>query len=217
MSSPSTSLPPPADVSPELHASSAAPMDPERRSALLATCAVGGVGCAAAALPYIVSWGPSEREKAAGSPVDIDISALPLGKMQVAEWRGKPIWVLRRSPEMIAALRQDTDRLADPDSRRTAYPTPAYVMHDPATRSINPEYLVLIGICTHLGCSPSGPYASDENVQLGADAGFVCPCHGSTFDLAGRVFKNKPAADNLAVPPHRYLSAAQIRIGEDPT
>jgi ubiquinol-cytochrome c reductase iron-sulfur subunit len=189
-------------------------MDPERRAAIAATCVVGGVGCAAAALPYIASWGPSEREKAAGSPVDVDISAIAPGKMKVAEWRGKPIWLLRRTPQMIASLRTDTDRLADPDSLRTAYPTPAYVLKDPALRSIKPEVLVLVGICTHLGCSPSGPFAAEENAQLGDYPGFACPCHGSTFDLAGRVFKNKPAADNLAVPPHRYLEENLIRIGE---
>jgi ubiquinol-cytochrome c reductase iron-sulfur subunit len=190
-------------------------IDRERRAALVATCVVGGAGCAAAAVPYIASWGPSEREKAAGSPVDVDISSLPPGKMQIAEWRGKPIWILRRTPEMVAALRQDTDRLADPESKRTAYPTPEYAMHDPATRSIRPELLVVVGICTHLGCSPNGPFPAGESPQLGDDAGFVCPCHGSTFDLAGRVFKNKPAADNLAVPPYRYLSDSLIRIGED--
>ena len=190
-------------------------VDRERRAAIITTCAVGGAGVVAAAVPYVASWGPSEREKAAGSAVDVDISELPPGGMKVAEWRGKPIWVLRRTPEMIEALRKDADRLADPDSKRNAYPTPGYVLKDPATRSIQPEYLVVVGICTHLGCSPSGPFAPDSNAQLGSDAGFQCPCHGSTFDLAGRVFKNKPAADNLAVPPHRYLSSTVIRIGED--
>lgn len=190
-------------------------IDLERRAALVATGVVGGAGCVAAALPYIASWGPSEREKAAGSPVDVDVSSLPPGKMLVAEWRGKPIWILRRTPEMIETLRSDEVRLADPDSKRTAFPTPAYVLKDPALRSIKPELLVLVGICTHLGCSPSGPFASEENSQLGVDPGFVCPCHGSTFDLAGRVFKNKPASDNLPVPPHRYLSDSTIRIGED--
>jgi ubiquinol-cytochrome c reductase iron-sulfur subunit len=132
----------------------------------------------------------------------------------VAEWRGKPIWILRRTPEMLADLLKDTERLADPESKRNAYPTPEFAMHDPATRSIKPEVLVLIGICTHLGCSPNGPFPAGENPQLGEYAGFLCPCHGSTFDLAGRVFKNKPAADNLAVPPYRYLSENLIRIGE---
>jgi ubiquinol-cytochrome c reductase iron-sulfur subunit len=190
-------------------------VDLERRAAIVATCAVGGAGCAAAAVPYILSWGPSARELAAGSPVDVEISSIPPGKMKVAEWRGKPIWFLRRTPEMIETLRQDTARLADPNSLRTAFPTPAYVLKDPALRSIKPEMLVVIGICTHLGCSPSGPYASEENAQLGADSGFLCPCHGSTFDLSGRVFKNKPASDNLPVPPHRYLSESTVRVGED--
>jgi ubiquinol-cytochrome c reductase iron-sulfur subunit len=194
---------------------SSQPVDLERRAAVISTCAVGGVGVVAAAVPYVASWGPSEREKAAGSAVDIDIAELEPGAMKVAEWRGKPIWVLRRTPEMIDALRKDTDRLADADSKRTAYPTPGYVLKDPAVRSIHPEYLVVVGICTHLGCSPSGPFPSGGNAQLGEDAGFLCPCHGSTYDLAGRVFKNKPAADNLAVPPHRYLSATVIRVGED--
>jgi len=192
-----------------------APMDPDRRAALLASAAVGGVGLVAVAAPYVASWGPSEREKAAGSAVDVDISAIAPGKMLVAEWRGKPIWILHRTPEMIQNLRKDLDRLADPDSHRTAFPTPAYALKDPATRSIRPELLVVVGICTHLGCSPSGPFAGDENAQLGADPGFVCPCHGSTFDLAGRVFRNKPAADNLPVPPHRYLTDTLVRIGED--
>jgi ubiquinol-cytochrome c reductase iron-sulfur subunit len=190
-------------------------VDLERRAAIVATCAVGGAGVVAAAVPYVASWGPSEREKAAGSAVDVDVSTIAPGTMKVAEWRGKPIWILRRTPEMLEALRKDADRLADPDSKRTAYPIPAYAIKDPATRSIKPEYLVVVGICTHLGCSPSGPFSGDSNAQLGADAGFVCPCHGSTFDLAGRVFKNKPASDNLPVPPHRYLSDGVIRIGED--
>jgi ubiquinol-cytochrome c reductase iron-sulfur subunit len=166
-------------------------------------------------MPYVASWGPSEREKAAGSAVDVDVAALEPGQMKIVEWRGKPIWILRRTPEIIERLRADSSRLADPLSRRTAYPTPGYVLADPALRSIRPELLVVVGICTHLGCSPSGPFVADENSQLGAEPGFVCPCHGSTFDLAGRVFRDKPAADNLPVPPHHYLTAATLRIGED--
>jgi ubiquinol-cytochrome c reductase iron-sulfur subunit len=203
----SSTIPPPA--SPQ------ADVDLERRAAIATTCVVGGAGVVAAAVPYVLSWGPSAREKAAGMPVDIDISGLAPGAMKVADWRGKPIWVLRRTPQMLEGLRKDTDQLADPDSLRTAYPTPAYVLKDPATRSIRPEYLVVVGICTHLGCSPSGPFAADTNAQLGNDAGFVCPCHGSTFDLAGRVFKNKPASDNLPVPPYRFLTDSVIRVGED--
>jgi len=202
-SNPATPAPEPGNV------------DLERRLAIATTAVVGGAGCVAAALPYIASWGPSEREKAAGSAVDVDVSGIAPGKMLVAEWRGKPIWILHRTPEMIEQVRKDAERLADPQSKRTAYPSPPYALKDPALRSIRPEYLVVVGICTHLGCSPSGPYAGEENAQLGADPGFVCPCHGSTFDLSGRVFKNKPAADNLPIPPHRYLSDSVIRIGED--
>jgi ubiquinol-cytochrome c reductase iron-sulfur subunit len=205
----------PASESTAVSSPERAPVDLERRAAIAASVAVGGVGLAAGAVPYIASWGPSEREKAAGSAVDVDVSTIAPGKMLIVEWRGKPIWILRRTPEMVETLRKDAARLADPESQRTAFPTPAYALTDPATRSIRPELLVVVGICTHLGCSPSGPFAGDENAQLGDDPGFVCPCHGSTFDLAGRVFKNKPAADNLAVPPHRYLTDSTIRIGED--
>jgi len=189
--------------------------DPERRAALLVTATLGAAGAAAGAVPYIASWGPSEREKAAGSAVDVDISTLAPGRMKVVEWRGKPIWILRRTPAMIEDLRKDTALLADPRSERTSYPVPPYALKDPDLRSIRPEVLVVFGICTHLGCSPSGPFDKDENAQLGAEAGFVCPCHGSTFDLAGRVFRNKPAADNLPVPPHFYVAENVLRIGED--
>lgn len=192
-----------------------ASVDPERRAAVITACIVGGAGCAGVAIPIIASWGPSEREKAAGAPVEVDITNIAPGQMQVIEWQGKPIWLLHRTPEMIASLKQDEDRLADPKSKRTAYPTPAYVLKDPSTRSIKPELFVAIGICTHLGCSPSGPFASNENPQLGSYPGFVCPCHGSTFDLAGRVFKNKPASDNLAVPPYKYVSDGKLVVGED--
>src|SRR3974390_2413300 len=149
------------DTAPARAHSTPGDVDIERRVALAATCAVGGAGVLAAAVPYIASWGPSEREKAAGSNVDVDVSTLLPGKMRVVEWRGKPIWILRRTPEMIEALRQDASRLADPESRRTAFPTPAYVLKDPALRSIEPDLLVVVGICTHLGCPPSGPFPPD--------------------------------------------------------
>jgi len=191
------------------------PVDGERRAALITACAVGGAGVVALAVPYVASWGPSEREKAAGAPVEVDLSTIAPGQMKVVEWRGKPVWVLHRTPEMLADLKQDTERLADPDSERTAYPTPGYALADHSTRSIKPEYFIAVGICTHLGCSPSGPFAAGENSQLSTDPGFVCPCHGSTFDLAGRVFKNKPASDNLQVPPHKYLADKRVLIGDD--
>jgi len=190
-------------------------VDMERRAAVVTACAVGGVGCVAVAVPYIASWTPSEREKAAGGPIEVDISSIPAGKMLVVEWQGKPIWILHRTPEMIASLKQDAERLADPDSKRSAYPTPGYALKDPSTRSIKPEYFVAIGICTHLGCSPSGPFESGENPQLGVDTGFVCPCHGSTFDLAGRVFKNKPASDNLQIPPYKFAASGLLVVGDD--
>jgi ubiquinol-cytochrome c reductase iron-sulfur subunit len=192
-----------------------APPDAERRAALISAAALGGAGCVALAVPYVASWGPSEREKAAGAPVEVDLSTLRPGQMKVIEWRGKPIWILRRTPEMLESLKEDVSQLADPESKRTAYPTPKYVLKDPSTRSIKPEYFIAIGICTHLGCSPSGPFVPGENTQLGTFPGFVCPCHGSTFDLAGRVFKDKPASDNLPVPPHRYVAALRVLIGED--
>jgi ubiquinol-cytochrome c reductase iron-sulfur subunit len=193
-----------------------APIDRERRAAVITACVVGGAGCVAVAVPIVASFGPSEREKAAGGPVQVDLRSVEPGHMTIADWRGKPIWVLHRSPVMIAELEhEDRSQLADPDSKRTAYPCPAYALKNSVTRSIKPEYFVAIGICTHLGCSPNGPFAPNENPQLGSNAGFVCPCHGSTFDLAGCVFKDKPASDNLQIPPYKFASGNVIVIGED--
>ena len=188
--------------------------DPERRAAVITATVVGAIGCAGVAVPIVWSFAPSEREKAAGSPVEVDLSTIAPGQMKIVEWQGKPVWILHRTPAMIASLKQDEDLLVDPLSKRTAFPTPPYVLKDPSMRSIKPEWFVAIGICTHLGCSPSGPFAADENPQLGSHPGFFCPCHGSTFDLAGRVFKNKPASDNLQVPPYEFLSDARLVVGE---
>lgn len=188
-------------------------IDGDRRSALVATCVVGGAGAVAAAAPFVLSFEPSERAKAAGAPVEADLSSIAPGEMKTVEWRGKPVWLLHRTPEMLASIKKTDDEVADPDSLRTAYPTPSYARNE--YRSIKAEFLVVVGICTHLGCSPKGPFATDSNPQLGHDMGFVCPCHGSTFDLAGRVFKNKPAPDNLEVPPYKYLSETVVRIGDD--
>jgi ubiquinol-cytochrome c reductase iron-sulfur subunit len=190
-----------------------APIDGDRRAAVISTCAVAGVGTIAAATPFVLSLEPSERAKAAGAPVEADVASIPLGEMKTFEWQGKPVWVLHRTPEMLESLKKTTDRLADPNSERTAYPTPQYAKNE--YRSIKPEFLVVVGICSHLGCSPKGPFGSGANPQLGPDPGFVCPCHGSTFDLAGRVFKNKPAPDNLQVPPYKYVSDGVVLIGED--
>jgi len=195
-------------------AESGAPLDPERRAAVVTACLVGGVGCIGVAVPIVESFGPSEREKAAGGPVEVDISSIPVGQLKVIEWQGKPVWVLHRSPAMIESLKNHDALLADPASKRTAYPTPDYVLKDPTTRSIKPEFFVAVGICTHLGCSPGGPFAPGENPQLGDQWGFFCPCHGSTFDLAGRVFQNKPAGDNLPIPPYEYVTDALVVIGE---
>lgn len=187
--------------------------DPSRRAALTAAGVVGGAGCVAVAVPFVASFTPSERAKAAGAPVEVDLSGVAPGTMKTVEWRGKPVWILHRTPEMIAAVKKTADRVADPESKRTAYPTPSYARNQ--LRSIKPEYLVVVGICSHLGCSPVGPMAAGANPALGEDMGFLCPCHGSTFDLAGRVFKNKPAPDNLEVPPHKYFSETQVIVGDD--
>jgi ubiquinol-cytochrome c reductase iron-sulfur subunit len=189
------------------------PIDPERRNAITVTAAVGAAGAAAAAVPFVASFTPSERAKAAGAPVQVDLSTIAPGEMRTVEWRGKPVWILRRTPAMIEAVKKTTDNLADPQSNRTAYPTPEYAKNE--LRSIKPEFFIAVGICSHLGCSPVGPLAAGTTPALGNDLGFLCPCHGSTFDLAGRVFKNKPAPDNLEVPPHKYLSETVVLVGDD--
>jgi ubiquinol-cytochrome c reductase iron-sulfur subunit len=189
------------------------PVDEERRKAIVIAAAIGGAGVVAAAVPFVASLAPSERSRAAGAPVEVDVSPIAPGEKMVVEWRGKPVWILRRTPEMLQSVKKADGEVADPKSQRTQYPTPEYARNE--YRSIKPEYLITIGICTHLGCSPTGPFPGGVNAQLGNDQGFVCPCHGSTFDLAGRVFKNKPAPDNLEVPPHKYLSDTVVLIGDD--
>lgn len=190
-------------------------VDQAKRTWLIASGCAGAVGGLATAVPFVSTFTPSERAKAAGASVEVDISALKPGEKLTVEWRGKPVWVVRRTPEQLEALKALSAQMADPESMRTAYPTPEYARNTP--RSIKPEYLVVIGICTHLGCSPSDKFQAGPQPSLPDDwkGGFLCPCHGSTFDLAGRVFKNKPAPDNLEVPPHMYLSDTSILIGED--
>ena len=180
---------------------------------LVATCAAGGAGTVAAAVPFATSFAPSEKAKAAGAAVAIDISDIAPGEMKTVEWRGKPVWIVRRTPEMIASIKKTADRVADPQSKRKEYPTPDYAKNE--LRSIKPEFFIAVGICSHLGCSPQGPLAANTVGPLGDDMGFLCPCHGSTFDLDGRVFRNKPAPDNLEVPPHKYLSESTVLIGDD--
>ena len=191
-------------------------MDKDRRNWLIATSAVGGVGAAAALYPFIDSFEPSERAKAAGAAVEIDITGMKPDEMRTIEWRGKPVWVIRRTEAQLAELPQNDPNLADPESKRNQDAlTPPYARNE--WRSIKPEYLVVVGICTHLGCSPSAKFDSGPQPSLPNNwpGGFLCPCHGSTFDMAGRVYKNKPAPDNLEVPPHMYLSDTKILIGDD--
>ncbi|MDI9818430.1 ubiquinol-cytochrome c reductase iron-sulfur subunit [Tatlockia sp. PL877] len=186
-------------------------IDEQRRKFLLATTGVlGGVGVACALTPFISSWLPSAKAQAAGAPVQVDLSKMEPGQQVTVEWRGKPVWIIRRTQEMLQHLSDYDDQLRDPQSLVEQQPVYAQNKY----RSINPEYLVLVGICTHLGCSPK--YTPEEN-ELGPDwpGGFYCPCHGSTFDLAGRVFKGVPAPINLEVPPHYFLSEQVIVIGED--
>lgn len=186
----------------------------DRRTWLRATGAAAGAGALATAVPFVASLAPSERAKALGAPVEVDIADLPPGGMKTVEWRGKPVWIVRRSAEMVAALQAPHAELADPDSQKAQQPDYA---RNP-TRSARPDLFVAVGICTHLGCSPSAVPAGSANPSLPADwaGGFFCPCHGSTFDAAGRVFRNKPAPLNLEIPPHRFEGEHRIVIGEDP-
>ena len=186
----------------------------KRRFLLGATGVVGGVAGAATAVPFVASMLPSERAKAAGAPVEADIGNLAPGEMTRVEWRGKPVWIVRRTKEMLATIPQSQDKVADPKSERNKELTPEYARNE--FRSIKPEYLVVVGICSHLGCSPVDKFkAQPEAFETDWKGGFYCPCHGSLFDLAGRVYKNKPAPDNLTVPPHKYLSDTKLLIGED--
>lgn len=186
---------------------------PGRRQLLFATAGASALAGLGVAVPLVGSLTPSERAMAAGAPVEVDISKLAPGEMMVVEWRGKPVWILHRSPEMLASLEKAAPRLLDPESR-AASQQPEYARN--LHRSRNPALFVAVGICTHLGCSPSSAFQAG-NPALGADwpGGFLCPCHGSTFDLAGRVYQNKPAPSNLEVPPHYYLSEGRLLIGAD--
>ena len=191
-------------------------VDSGRRGLLVATCAAGGVAGLATAGAFVSTFQPSERAKAAGAPVEVDISGLQPGELRTVEWRGKPVWILKRSPEMVSNLPKLDPLLADPKSERNKDElTPEYARNE--HRSIKPDVLVAIGICTHLGCSPTAKLQSGPQSSLpdNWEGGFLCPCHGSTFDLAGRVFKNKPAPDNLQVPRHMYLSDTKLVIGKD--
>jgi ubiquinol-cytochrome c reductase iron-sulfur subunit len=192
-------------------------IDSGRRGLLVATCTAGGVAGVATAGVLVSTFAPSERAKAAGAPVEVDISNLSPGEMKTVEWRGRPVWILKRTPEMLATLDKTNPQLADPDSLRTEYSvTPEYAKNE--WRSIKKDVLVVVGICPHLGCSPSAKLAPGPQPSLPNDweGGFLCPCHGSTFDVAGRVFKNKPSPDNLQVPRYMYVDGdAKLVIGKD--
>jgi ubiquinol-cytochrome c reductase iron-sulfur subunit len=187
----------------------------KRRFLLAATSVAGGVATGAVAVPFVASMLPSERAKAAGAPVEADITNLAPGEMMRVEWRGKPVWVVRRTTDMLNTVKQSDAKVADPKSeRKPGELTPPYARNE--YRSIKPEYLVVVGICTHLGCSPVDKFkVQAEPFEADWKGGFYCPCHGSLFDLAGRVYKNKPAPDNLEVPPHKFLSDTRLLIGDD--
>lgn len=184
-------------------------VDNSRRTFLVGlTAGAGVVGAAAAAVPFVVSWMPSAKAKAAGAPITIDISKVEEGGFVVYEWRGKPVWILRRTKAMLDSLSLVNGEVSDPDSEEPQQPD--YAKN--SARSIKPEILVLEGVCTHLGCSPK--YHGEATVEL-QHGGFYCPCHGSKYDLAGRVYKNMPAPLNLVVPPHYYTTEAVIVVGEE--
>ncbi len=192
------------------------PVDQGRRTWVAISCGFGAVGGMAAAVPFVSSFQPSERARAAGAAVEADIGGIKPGEKLTVEWRGKPVWIVRRTPQQLAELPKLDPQLADPNSmRKPDELTPEYARN--GWRSRKPEFLVVVGICTHLGCSPSDKFQPGPQASLPNDweGGFFCPCHGSTFDMAGRVFKNKPAPDNLEVPPYMFLSDTRLLIGED--
>ena len=192
------------------------PVDNDKRTWLIASSCAGVVGGVAVAVPFVSTFQPSERARAAGAPVEVDIGGLQPGEKLTVEWRGKPVWIIRRTPEQLAALPKHDSELADPQSQRKPDElTPEYARNE--YRSIKPEVLVAVGICSHLGCSPSTRFEPGAQPSLPPDwpGGFLCPCHGSTFDMSGRVFKNKPANANLDVPPHVYLSETKLLIGAE--
>ena len=189
------------------------PGDPQRRFWMMTATAAGGIGAVVTAIPFVSSFAPSERVKSAGGPLEVDISDILPGGIKTVEWRGKPVWLVRRTPEMLASLQGHDAELVDPRSTRDQQPSYA---RNPA-RAFKPEVFVAIGICTHLGCSPSRAPKDGGNLSHPTNwpFGFFCPCHGSTFDGAGRVFRNKPAPTNLESPPYRYISDTRILVGED--
>ena len=183
-----------------------------RRFLVAATSVVGAAGAVGAAVPFVGSWFPSAKAKAAGAPVKVNIAKVEAGQQMVAEWRGQPVFIVRRTEEILGNLKKITGDLSDPESKASVQP--AYV--DPEVRSIKPEILILVGLCTHLGCSPTfRPEVAPADLGPKWVGGYFCPCHGSRYDLAGRVYKSQPAPLNLPVPPHSYESDEIIVIGVD--
>jgi len=187
-------------------------VDKTRRNLVVATSVVGGAATVGAAVPFVASMLPSERARAAGAPVEVDLSRLAPGELGVYEWRGKPVWVIRRTKEMIDSLQAVVPNLTDPESKSSNQPQYAENQH----RSSKPDIMVMEGVCTHLGCSPQLKTA-EAKAEMGGDwvGGFYCPCHGSKFDYAGRVFRGAPAPTNLVVPPYTFVSESTLVIGED--
>ena len=191
------------------------PFEPDltRRRLTQATAAAGSLAIAGAAIPFARSLAPSERARALGAPVEADVSCIAPAELATLEWRGKPVWVLRRTPDMLERLQTVTGELSDPASQVDSQ-QPTYARN--LTRSRQPELLVAVGLCTHLGCVPS--YRPEpDSLQPGWPGGFYCPCHGSKFDLAGRVYRGSPAPTNLVVPPHSFRNDNLVRVGEDAT
>ncbi|MGE0873591.1 MAG: ubiquinol-cytochrome c reductase iron-sulfur subunit [Burkholderiales bacterium] len=182
-----------------------------RRTLVRLTAAAGGVAAAGAAVPFLASLAPSERAKAAGAPVEVDLDAVKPAELYTVEWRGRPVWILKRTPDMLKRLPTAEPFLSDPKSAVSSQ-QPDYAQN--ATRSIEPEVLVTVALCTHLGCIPSY-YPEPDSLQPGWPGGFYCPCHGSKFDLAARVYRGSPAPTNLVIPPHRYLSPQRLQVGGD--
>ncbi|GAA5235980.1 ubiquinol-cytochrome c reductase iron-sulfur subunit [Verticiella sediminum] len=189
-------------------------MDAERRFWVGTACAAGGLIGVGAAVPLVSSFAPSGRARAAGAPVEVDVGGLAPGELRTVEWRGKPVWILHRTPDMLESLKRTDNLVADPGSERPGF-TPAYAQNE--WRSRKPELFVAVGICTHLGCSPTPHLQGGAQPGLPASwqGGFLCPCHGSSFDLAGRVYRNQPAPDNLEVPPYEYVSDTRLVVGVD--
>jgi ubiquinol-cytochrome c reductase iron-sulfur subunit len=193
-------------------------VDGSRRTWLIATTVAGGLGGVATVIPFVGSFAPSEKAKAAGAPVEVDISGLKPGDMMTVAWRGKPVWIVNRTDEMLADVKKADPELADPHSKKEfTMPLPEYCNNEFRSRSEHKNLFVAVAVCTHLGCTPTPRFQEGAQANLPDDwpGGFLCPCHGSTYDMAGRVFKNKPAPQNLDIPPYMFTSATSLVIGRD--